>query len=169
MVRLIRLDYKSVENSWMGCLTWNQVGEANKTVLKCKRNSCGRYYHLACLENDSRVSWPDNNPGGKSFLCPQHTCRVCKEPAPPVRNWKNVDPSKVFLQCIYCPNASHKLCIEAESSNKVLTNKSMVCDAHFVDVDGNITVSLEGERAQTVIVIFGRQIEEMNSLLLLNG
>lgn len=109
-------------------------------MYKCKRNNCGRYYHLACLEKDNRVQWTDGNVGGKSFLCPQHTCRTCNEQAPPVRQWKVMDPSKIFLQCIYCPNANHKLCVDEESSNKILTNKSMVCDAHMVD--GEVTVSV---------------------------
>ena len=110
----------------MYCLVCNEVGNINEEVFKCKKNNCGRFYHLACIAEDEQIRWFKNR---EKFICSQHVCRVCNE-----RPGLKPDKANLFLQCIRCPSALHMQCAENKRVS-VLTYRSMVCDKH-ADMSG---------------------------------
>jgi hypothetical protein len=108
------------------CLVCNKAGLMNSDVFKCKKVSCGRFYHPACVEADTRVKWFKTKE--REFYCPQHVCEVCKErPA----GKQTVEPDGWFLTCIFCPKALHLRCALGRPV-RIITYRSMICDKHAI-------------------------------------
>ena len=109
----------------MLCLVCGEAGVVNKDVVRCKKPHCGRFYHPACVQGDERVKQFKTTTN--SFLCAQHQCTACgeKPPAKPDKeNW--------FLTCLKCPTSLHLHCA-IDKPVRVLTHRSMFCDAHVAE------------------------------------
>ncbi|XP_055375001.1 nuclear receptor binding SET domain protein isoform X2 [Condylostylus longicornis] len=111
------------------------LDHSDKILLKCKLNTCNRYYHLPCLK-----LWPqtyitktkDSTNKGNSYvekidlLCPSHTCHTCVSEDPHhIQLGKNN-----IIKCVKCPATyhSHSKCIPA--GTQFLTANIIVCPRH---------------------------------------
>ena len=86
----------------------NKEPNREEGLVKCSSVSCGKFYHVSCVECS----------GKKSFTCPWHYCVQCKA----------TGNSKALLQCTRCPKAYHLRCY---TRNVVRLNKRyIVCHQH---------------------------------------
>ena len=106
------------------CTICQKSGKDNVDVIKCRRLTCGRFYHPQCCTKDDLFRFRDQNgkPTNKpsnSFLCPNHTCRYCGE-----KGGQTLDT--VLLVCLICPSAYHYECAVANNAH-ILSDHYMVC------------------------------------------
>lgn len=133
----------------------SQVGDAKgdvnapNYVMKCKKPTCGRFYHVACIKDYDCNRWFKHQ---DKFLCPQvpppptshitcHPFSLTLPSPPPLLPWQHMcrecrlrpnaklEKDNFFLQCIHCPSSLHLKCALGKPVT-VLTYRSMVCDAH---------------------------------------
>ena len=112
----------------MLCLVCGEAGVVNEEVVKCKKPTCGRFYHTKCLQSgdlDPLVRWFKSQQD--RFVCPQHICAGCLE-----RPGNKPDRENFFLQCVKCPTALHLRCA-VHKPVRVLTHRSMFCDKHAAE------------------------------------
>lgn len=99
----------------------------DESVIKCKVNRCGRYYHRACVlaESERFVS----NDTQTVFTCPCHTCLTCGGTTAAARN--SAKDSRALMPCARCPVAFHKNCIPPEHDiDVIIKNKYVLCEKH---------------------------------------
>lgn len=95
--------------------------EASTMQLKqCNVKSCGRYYHINCLEN-----WNQADFKGSMFKCPLHVCHTCFS----MKNDLTTMTTK-FTFCVKCPIVYHidSCCIPAGTI--ILTENQHICIRH---------------------------------------
>lgn len=81
-------------------------------VFPCVSATCGHFYHPKCVskrvfpdDHDQAQKFQKGIEGGASFICPAHSCVVCK---------KGEDKSNDAMQfavCRRCPKAYHRKCL----------------------------------------------------------
>merc|ERR1712146_18052 len=104
------------------CTICNKSGKDNVDVFKCRKITCGRFYHRQCLTKDDLFRFRDKNGrptrdranvvtnSNPSFICPNHTCRYCGEVG-----GQTLDTT--LLVCLLCPSASHYECAMANNAH----------------------------------------------------
>ncbi|KAK4278388.1 hypothetical protein QN277_016241 [Acacia crassicarpa] len=99
---------RNCEYSQHQCFVCGKLGNSNKSscpeVFKCDVATCGHFYHLRCV---AKELWK-NIADGESFICPIHTCCICK-------GRENKDKHELqFAVCRRCPTAYHRKCLPRE-------------------------------------------------------
>lgn len=99
---------KNCEYNQHQCFVCGKLGYYDKSsraeVFKCDVATCGRFYHLHCVAKELGKNIAD----GESFICPIHSCCVCKE-----RENKKKHELQ-FAVCRRCPKAYHRKCLPRE-------------------------------------------------------
>lgn len=70
------------------------------------------------LMNYLCIQFPEGEDNAECFICPLHTCTVCKL------------KGKVSIQCIRCPNAYHPACLDNTRSLRLHLNL-IICHEHL--------------------------------------
>lgn len=93
----------------------------NPNVLfKCLVKTCGRFYHVQCIQNleyGSKERFSDLT----RFRCPAHFCCKCHE----------TGNTKHLVLCMLCSNASHVGCLEATLGHRI-SKLYYICNQHSV-------------------------------------
>ncbi|KAI9108596.1 hypothetical protein K1719_020480 [Acacia pycnantha] len=99
---------RNCEHNQHQCFVCGKLGNSNKSscaeVFKCDVATCGNFYHLRCVAKELGTNIAD----GESFICPIHTCCICKE-----REYKEKHELQ-FAVCRRCPTAYHHKCLPRE-------------------------------------------------------
>ncbi|KAK4278387.1 hypothetical protein QN277_016240 [Acacia crassicarpa] len=103
---------KNCEHNLHQCFVCGKLGNSDKSscaeVFKCDVATCGDFYHLRCVAKELGKNIAD----GESFICPIHTCCICKE-----RENKGKRELQ-FAVCRRCPTAYHRKCLPREIAFK---------------------------------------------------
>ncbi|KAI9070698.1 hypothetical protein K1719_047339 [Acacia pycnantha] len=99
---------KNCEHNQHQCFVCGKLGNSNKSscaeVFKCDVTTCNHFYHLRCVAQEHGKNIAD----GESFICPIHTCCMCKER-------ENKEKHELqFAVCRRCPTAYHRKCLPRE-------------------------------------------------------
>ena len=98
----------------------NQYGAAGVDVVKCHVDTCGKYYHLSCIQELPLTQFITNKSiHAKQFICPQHFCDACGD---------RESLHNPVIKCVRCPTAYHynykhsklrdkNLCVPLDISN----------------------------------------------------
>ncbi|KAL3503571.1 hypothetical protein ACH5RR_038020 [Cinchona calisaya] len=100
------------------CFVCGELGSSDKSagaeVFQCVTGTCGYFYHPHCVAKALQFKMggeakdlESEIPAGKPFVCPIHTCFVCKESEPEEKN----DLLLQFAVCRRCPRAYHRKCL----------------------------------------------------------
>ncbi|KAI5674741.1 hypothetical protein M9H77_15105 [Catharanthus roseus] len=98
------------------CFICGELGSSDKLagakVFQCVNGTCGYFYHPHCVAKALQFKYGDETKdlqskiaAGEAFMCPFHTCRVCREP----EDKKNLQMQ--FAMCRRCPTAYHRKCL----------------------------------------------------------
>ncbi|XP_028758489.1 protein ENHANCED DOWNY MILDEW 2 isoform X2 [Neltuma alba] len=103
---------KNCEYNQHQCFVCGKLGNSDKSscaeVFKCDVATCGRFYHMHCVAKELGKSITD----GESFVCPIHSCYVCKER-------ENKEEHELqFAVCRRCPKAYHRRCLPREIASE---------------------------------------------------
>ena len=87
-------------------------------VFKCLVKTCGRFYHINCIQSidyGSKEHFSDLT----RFRCPCHFCCTCHV----------TGNTKHLVQCMMCSNASHVGCLTKESGHR-MSKLYYICSKH---------------------------------------
>ena len=89
-------------------------------VFKCLVKTCGRFYHVECIQNydyGSKERFSDLT----KFRCPSHFCCTCHE----------TGNTKHLVQCMLCSHATHVSCLNDKSGHRI-SKLYYLCSDHSV-------------------------------------
>eukprot|EP01028_Stygiella_incarcerata_P012115 TRINITY_DN7284_c0_g1_i4.p1 TRINITY_DN7284_c0_g1~~TRINITY_DN7284_c0_g1_i4.p1 ORF type:complete len:598 (+),score=152.71 TRINITY_DN7284_c0_g1_i4:349-2142(+) len=123
------------------CFVCEEYGEDDKDVIKCAVPSCGKFFHVACLNTLKGVEIIDKKK--KLFKCPSHRCVFCGHSGHGVLN----------AHCIKCTRMFHTGCLEASKEKVVLLDsvpRGILCGKHCTG-EGcrTLMIALEGSVSKT--------------------
>jgi hypothetical protein len=104
------------------CFVCGEYGQDGKDVLKCCIPSCGKFFHIKCLNTVKGVGIIDRKK--KKFKCPSHHCAFCGHSGHGVLN----------AHCVKCTMMFHTGCLEASKEKCVLLDsvpRGIVCGRHL--------------------------------------
>ncbi|KAL8462413.1 hypothetical protein ACS0TY_033441 [Phlomoides rotata] len=106
---------KYKEHQCFACQKLGSSDDSSPEVFCCVNGTCGYFYHPHCV---AKLLHPGNRAAaeelklriaaGEQFVCPSHTCHVCKE----VEVKSVIDLQ--FAVCRRCPRAYHRKCLPRE-------------------------------------------------------
>lgn len=101
---------------------------ADGGCMKCFHKTCGKYYHVSCLDPQS---YPFNYKPGKNLTCPLHYCLTCYTDQPYPRDVDCLKPSKrQLIKCLCCPTAFHNDDACTAAGTVSLAGSYVQCPAH---------------------------------------
>ena len=103
-----------------GSFKQNPLINNPNVLFKCLVKTCGRFYHIACIQSldyGSKEHFTDMT----KFRCPVHFCCRCKE----------TGNTKHLVACVMCCNASHVGCLD-ETSGHRMSKLYYICNKHEV-------------------------------------
>lgn len=112
--------YSSHGGKKKGTFKQNPLVHNPNVVFKCLVKTCGRFYHVNCiqsLEYGSKERFADLT----RFRCPCHFCCTCHE----------TGNTKHLVQCMLCSNASHVACL-SESCGHRMSKLYYICKNHDI-------------------------------------